>query len=130
MAADKRMYCGDFLDHKDGFIRSEEGRPRNLLKMSDTVNEAMQPKAPNGSVPNSHSGNDPSYYWKKQEAEKAAGRELSNAEFEADWYEADAYVGGTSIFDPVLRRQDVALRRRARPPWRPRLERRRRPLRS
>lgn len=86
-------------------IRSEEGRAHNLLKMSDTVLESQQPAgspSPNRSVPNSHSGNDPAYYWKKQEAERQAGRQLSNEEFEADWLESDAYVGGTSIFDPVL----------------------------
>lgn len=142
-------------------IRSEEGRPRNLLKMSDQVLASQTPNRSrpgagahlsasgsadfytrkrrleaelgrelttaeattqlaererrpqrstprrnndkaNRSVPNSHSGNDPSYYWKKQEAERAAGRPLTNAEFEADWFQPEAYVGGTSIFDPVL----------------------------
>lgn len=80
-------------------IRSEEGRAHNLLKTSDSVSN---PRAPNRSTPASASGNDPAYYWKKQEAEKQAGRELTNAEFEAEYWEPDAYVGGTSIFDPVL----------------------------
>lgn len=80
-------------------IRSEEGRAHNLLKMSDTV---LESQAPNRSTPASNSGNDPAYFWKKQEAERQAGRVLSNEEFEREWYEADAYVGGTSIFDPVL----------------------------
>lgn len=85
-------------------IHSEEGRAHNLLKMSDTVLAAGARKdaAPNRSTPASHSGNDPAYYWKKQEAEKVAGRPLTNAEFEADYFTADAYDGGTSIFDPVL----------------------------
>lgn len=89
-------------------IQSEVGRPTNLLKMSDTVlgrrkGAGMPGNAQQSlSQPRSPSGTDPSYFWKKAEAERQAGRELSNAEFEADWYAPDAYVGGTSIFDPVL----------------------------
>jgi len=49
------------------------------------------------------SGNDPAYYFKKQEAEKKAGRPLTTEEFQRDWYEGpDSYSSGTSIFDPVL----------------------------
>jgi hypothetical protein len=81
-------------------IRSEEGRGHNLLGMSDTVLAAQQP---NRSVPSSNSGNDPAYYWKKQEAEREAGRELTIEEFEAEFYDpGESYSGGTSIFDPVL----------------------------
>lgn len=85
-------------------IRSEEGRPKNLLKMSDTVLASQQrSSSPNRSVPASDSGNDPQFYYKKRKAEQEAGRELSTEEFLRDWYEGpDAYIGGTSIFDPVL----------------------------
>lgn len=83
-------------------IVSEVGRPANLLKMSGTVLDAQQPRTPSGSTPASASGNDPQYFYKKREAEAQAGRPLSNDEFEADWWQPDAYVGGTSIFDPVL----------------------------
>lgn len=49
------------------------------------------------------SGNDPAYYYKKQQAERQAGRQLSNEEFERDYYQpGDSYASGTSIFDPVL----------------------------
>ena len=86
-------------------IQSEEGRPKNLLKMSDTILAAQdgRAKAANRSTPSSNSGNDPAYYYKKQEAERLIGRPLSTEEFEADWYEGTTtYTGGTSIFDPVL----------------------------
>jgi DNA modification methylase len=121
-------------------IRSELGRPRNLLKMSDTVLDAQRPNhsqperqhagtidewrardgdhrqatrrgpaaesgaaQPNRSAPGSDSGNDPQFYYKKRVAEAEAGRELSTEEFTRDWYEGpDSYIGGTSIFDPVL----------------------------
>jgi hypothetical protein len=47
---------------------------------------------------------DPGFYAKKARAEEALGRELSTAEFVADWYDKPAKgVGsGISIFDPVL----------------------------
>ncbi len=85
-------------------IRSEEGRPKNLLKMSDTVLASQQPSgSPNRSVPASDSGNDPQFYYKKRRAEQEVGRELTTEEFLRDFYEGpDAYIGGTSIFDPVL----------------------------
>jgi hypothetical protein len=84
-------------------IRSELGRPENLLKMSDAVLGGYAADGhPNRSKP-SDSGNDPQFYWKKQIAERKAGRELSTEEFLSDWYEGpDAYVSGTSVFDPVL----------------------------
>ena len=84
-------------------IRSELGRPENLLKMSDTVLDAQRPKGrPNRSKP-SDSGNDPRFYAKKRKAEEVAGRPLTTEEFLEDWYEgADAYTEGTSVFDPVL----------------------------
>jgi len=56
-----------------------------------------------GVLMKSDSGNDPAYYFKKQEAEKKAGRPLTTEEFQRDWYEGpDSYSSGTSIFDPVL----------------------------
>lgn len=57
----------------------------------------------NGVFMKSDSGNDPAYYFKKQKAEKLAGRELTREEFQRDWYQGpDSYSSGTSIFDPVL----------------------------
>jgi hypothetical protein len=56
-----------------------------------------------GVLMKSDSKNDPAYYFKKQEAEKKAGRKLSTEEFQRDWYEGpDTLTSGTSIFDPVL----------------------------
>ena len=56
-----------------------------------------------GVLMTSDSGNDPAYYFKKQAAEKKAGRELTTEEFQRDWYQGpDTYASGTSIFDPVL----------------------------
>lgn len=56
-----------------------------------------------GVLMSSDSGNNPAYYFKKQEAEKKAGRSLTTEEFQRDWYEGpDTYASGTSIFDPVL----------------------------
>jgi len=56
-----------------------------------------------GVLMKSDSGNDPAYYFKKQAAEKKAGRSLTTEEFQKDWYEGpDTYTSGTSIFDPVL----------------------------
>jgi DNA modification methylase len=58
---------------------------------------------PNGSVPGSDSGNDPTFYYKKRLAEREAGRELTTEEFTRDWYDGpDVYTNGTSVFDPVL----------------------------
>lgn len=79
-------------------IRSEVGRGHNLLKLSDTVLAAQRS---NREVAE-HAAADPAYAWKKAEVEKRLGRELTDAEFLAEHYEADAYVGGTSIFDPVV----------------------------
>lgn len=56
-----------------------------------------------GVLMKSDSGNDPAYYFKKQEAEKRLGRTLTTEEFQRDHYEGpDSYSSGTSIFDPVL----------------------------
>lgn len=56
-----------------------------------------------GVLMKSDSGNDPQYYFKKQEAEKRLGRELTTEEFQRDHYEGPtSYESGTSIFDPVL----------------------------
>lgn len=89
-------------------MRSELGRPRNLLNMSETVLEAQRPKAHRqysnvGSVPGDFATNDPQFYVKKRNAEQEHGREMTTGEFIADYYEGpDAYIEGTSIFDPVL----------------------------
>ncbi len=85
-------------------IRSEVGRPANLLKMSETVLEAQRPKGqPNRSMPQDDSGNDPQFYLKKQEAERRLGHALTTAEFIAEHYDGpQSYAEGTSIFDPVL----------------------------
>jgi len=47
---------------------------------------------------------DPDYYRKKEEAQQQAGRALTNAEFEADYYTPldTSWSGGTSVFDPVM----------------------------
>lgn len=48
---------------------------------------------------------DPNYYGQKRETERRLGRELTNPEFEADYYKpADraSAAAGTSVFDPVL----------------------------
>jgi hypothetical protein len=56
-----------------------------------------------GVLMKSDSGNDPAYYFKKQEVEKRLGRTLTTEEFQRDYYEGpDSYESGTSIFDPVL----------------------------
>lgn len=56
-----------------------------------------------GVLMTSDSGNDPAYYFKKQQAEKCLGRKLTTEEFQRDYYEGpDTYASGTSIFDPVL----------------------------
>jgi len=87
-------------------IQSEVGRGDNLLKFSDTIRKAMSPDRSqfvNGVLMKSDSGNDPRYYFKKQEMERKLGRELSTEEFQRDYYEGpDSYASGTSIFDPVL----------------------------
>jgi hypothetical protein len=78
-----------------------EGRPNGNTDQGNysTPRDTLK----RGSVPASHSGNDPQYYYKKRLAEREAGRELTTEEFEADWYEGpDAYTNGTSVFDPVL----------------------------
>lgn len=49
------------------------------------------------------SGNDPAYYYKKQQVEKKLGREITTELFQTKYYEGpDTYASGTSIFDPVL----------------------------
>ena len=66
-------------------IKSEEGRGSNVLMKSWT----------------SH----PLFYPQKANKEKELGRELTTAEFLADYFVPptdDAYSSGTSIFDPVL----------------------------
>lgn len=57
----------------------------------------------NGTLMTSDSGNDPEYYYKKQQVERALGREISTAEFQERYYQGpETYQSGTSIFDPVL----------------------------
>lgn len=66
-------------------------------------NAAKQVQHVSGVLMSSDSGNDPAYYFKKQEAEKRLGRELTTEEFQRDHYQGpDTYTSGTSIFDPVL----------------------------
>jgi hypothetical protein len=56
-----------------------------------------------GVLMKSDSGNDPQYYYKKQQKEKELGRKLTTEEFQEKHYEGpDTYESGTSIFDPVL----------------------------
>lgn len=56
-----------------------------------------------GVLMTSDSGNDPRYYFKKQQAERELGRTLTTEEFQRDYYDGpDSYQAGTSIFDPVL----------------------------
>jgi hypothetical protein len=93
-------------------IRSELGRARNLLKSGETSvflnpdkygDRDPSRSAPNRSTPASDSGNDPQFYFKKQQVEARLGREITTAEFLAEHYEGpDAYWEGTSLFDPVL----------------------------
>ena len=57
----------------------------------------------NGVLMTSDSGNDPAYYYKKQQVEAQLGRTLTREEFQRDYYQGpDTYASGTSIFDPVL----------------------------
>ncbi len=56
---------------------------------------------------NARSASDPAFYAKKRAASKAAGRDLTTAEFLADHYEAPSGTGisgadGVSVFDPVV----------------------------
>lgn len=74
-------------------IRSEVGRAENVLGESSP---------PNGSIPNSAPGADPEYYSKKRATERELGQALTNAEFEAEYYDHDTGFAGTSVFDPVL----------------------------
>ena len=74
---------------------------QDLMRGEHTVGGAKQHVQ--GVLMTSDSGNDPAYYFKKQAAEKKAGRELTTEEFQRDWYQGpDTYASGTSIFDPVL----------------------------
>lgn len=67
------------------------------------LSKDKQPQHVDGVLMKSDSGNDPQYYYKKQEAEKKLGRELTTEEFQRDHYQGpDSYESGTSIFDPVL----------------------------
>ena len=81
---------------------------RNYKILMDNDEIKKQDKAnPNhvadGLLMQSDSGNDPQFYYKKQQKEKELGRELTTEEFQRDYYEGpDSYQTGTSIFDPVL----------------------------
>lgn len=81
-------------------IESEVGRGENLLQFSDTVRLGRKKSL----MFISASGGDPLYYTKKMAVEKQLGKELTCAEFEAEYYEeaTGRYATGTSIFDPVL----------------------------
>jgi hypothetical protein len=58
---------------------------------------------PNRSMPSSDSGNDPQFFYKKRRVEAILGHEISVDEFLSDHYDGpDAYIEGTSVFDPVL----------------------------
>jgi len=109
-------------------IKSEVGRKSNLLGMSDSIilaDKGINPyeyrdsgDRPNTSMPGNLSGNVPDFFYKKQEMERIAGRELSSAEavdvFQTgklqtatgevvDFDVGESWAGaGTSIFDPVL----------------------------
>lgn len=78
-------------------IKSELGRGGQMIQNGGAKQHVQ------GVLMTSDSGNDPAYYFKKQAAEKKAGRELTTEEFQRDWYQGpDTYASGTSIFDPVL----------------------------
>jgi hypothetical protein len=102
-------------------IRSERGRDappggspmvggydengNRLVGFGKTLGNAADLKRQHvdGVLMKSDSGNDPAYYFKKQEVEKRLGRTLTTEEFQRDFYEGpDTYESGTSIFDPVL----------------------------
>lgn len=101
-------------------IRSEQGRPRNLLKMSDTMLDAVQGKGrmrdtgydqlslsqprtamlgnpryahPNRSAPGARPVRDPQFTAKHQAAEDEAGHPLTVAEFIASGYEPPPRAG-------------------------------------
>lgn len=96
---------------EDGKTVRGDGRGRefartfgqDIMRGEHVVGEGKQKQHVNGVLMTSDSGNDPAYYFKKQEAERRLGRELTTEEFQRDYYEGpDTYASGTSIFDPVL----------------------------
>lgn len=81
----------------------EEGRRLTGFAKAFGNAEESKNQHVDGVLMKSDSGNDPAYYFKKQEAEKRLGRTLTTEEFQRDYYEGpDSYQSGTSIFDPVL----------------------------
>ena len=63
----------------------------------------LQKQYVDGVLMKSDSGNDPTYYFKKQAKEKELGRKLTTKEFQENYYEGpETYLSGSSIFDPVL----------------------------
>ena len=81
---------------------SFKSKDNGLLGESEQARSHYK-KDVNGLLMKSDSGNDPEYYFKKQQKEKELGRELSTAEFQQLYYEGtETYQTGTSIFDPVL----------------------------
>jgi hypothetical protein len=81
----------------------EDGR--RLTGFAKTFGNAAEWKTQHvdGVLMKSDSGNDPAYYFKKQEVEKRLGKTLTTEEFQRDYYDGpDSYKSGTSIFDPVL----------------------------
>lgn len=76
---------------------------QDLMRGEHTVGAKKSDQHVAGVLMTSDSGNDPAYYFKKQQAEKRLGRTLTTEEFQRDYYEGpDSYTSGTSIFDPVL----------------------------
>jgi DNA modification methylase len=92
---------------KDGKTVRGDGRGKPIKGFGRTFGEDLMhgenPNFVNGVLMTSDSGNDPAYYFKKQQKEKELGRKLSTAEFQEKYYEGpDTYQSGSSIFDPVL----------------------------
>lgn len=81
----------------------DEGRRLTGFAKSPLEEADRKKQHVDGVLMKSDSGNDPAYYFKKQEAEKRLGRTLTTEEFQREFYEGpDTYQSGTSIFDPVL----------------------------
>lgn len=96
---------------KDGHTVRGDGRGRPLAETfgsgkPGTLAAQYKEKQKNyveGVLMKSDSGNDPAYYFKKQQVEKMLGRQISTEEFQEKYYTGpDTYESGTSIFDPVL----------------------------
>ena len=77
---------------------------QDIMRGEHTIGGGVKTKQHvDGVLMKSDSGNDPSYYFKKQQVEKKLGRSITTEEFQLKYYEGpDTYESGTSIFDPVL----------------------------